>query len=352
MSGQALDLLRAGTVIPAIPLALREDRTFDEFAQRRLIRYYLAAGAGGIAAAVHTTQFEIRDPKYALLERVLRVVSDEIGRFELHSGKRIVRVAGVCGPEAQAVSEAELAKTLGYDAALLSPGGLNALPEEALLKRTKAVAEIMPVIGFYLQSAVGGRRLSFEYWRRLCDIEGVAAIKAASFNRYETLDLVRGCAFSKRRSEVALYTGNDDSIVNDLITPYRFEVDGQTVEKRFVGGLLGHWSVWTHSAVALFEGIRALPPDAPVPRSLLSMAAAVTDANGAFFDVVNQFRGCIAGVHEVLRRQGLFAGIWCLNPGETLSFGQKEEIDRVYREYPFLNDDAFVRRFLKEDAQT
>lgn len=349
MRNAALEILHNGTAIPAIPLALTAERTFDEKTQRRLIRYYLEAGAGGIAVAVHTTQFEIREPKYNLFERVLRVAADEISRYEKKTNRVIVKISGVCGKKEQAASEAALAAALGFDAALLSPGGMNALSEDELLIRTRAVAAVLPVIGFYLQSAVGGRRLSFDYWRALCEIDNVIAIKAASFNRYQTLDLVRGCAFSSRCDQVSLYTGNDDNIVVDLITPYRFNVNGKTVEKRFVGGLLGHWSVWTHSAVELLNEIKALDTSAPVPRTLLAKAAAVTDANGAFFDVAHQFSGCIAGVHEVLRRQGLFHGIWCLNPLETLSMGQSEEIDRVYEMYPDLNDDAFVSEFLLRD---
>ncbi len=344
-----MELLQQGTVIPAIPLALKADRTFDEAAQRRLIRYYLEAGVGGIAAAVHTTQFEIREPKYNLLERVLHVAADEIARFEVRTGRTIIKIAGACGKKEQAANEAALAGALGFDFTLLSPGGMNALSEDELLERTRAVAWELPVIGFYLQSAVGGRYLSSAYWRALCEIDNVVAIKAASFNRYQTLDLVRGCAFSSRSEQVSLYTGNDDNIVVDLLTPYRFTVDGKSVEKRFVGGLLGHWSVWTRAAVLLFEEIAALDKAAPVPRALLQKAAAVTDANGAFFDVAHGFRGCIAGVHEVLRRQGLFNGIWCLNPSETLSPGQRAEIDRVYEAYPTLNDDAFVREFLCRD---
>lgn len=349
MREKALELLQKGTVIPAIPLALKADRTFDEAAQRRLIRYYLEAGVGGIAAAVHTTQFEIREPKYNLLERVLHVAADEITRYEARTGRTIIKIAGACGKREQAANEAALANALGFDFALLSPGGMNELTEAELLERTRAVAQELPVIGFYLQSAVGGRHLSFDYWRALCEIDNVVAIKAASFNRYQTLDLVRGCAFSSRAEQVSLYTGNDDNIVVDLLTPYRFTVNGKSVEKRFVGGLLGHWSVWTRSAVLLFEEIAALDQDAPVPRALLQKAAAVTDSNGAFFDVANGFLGCIAGVHEVLRRQGLFSGIWCLNPSETLSPGQSEEIDRVYDAYPELNDDIFVQEFLRRD---
>ncbi len=346
---KALCILHEGTVIPAIPLTLTERRAFDEAAQRRLVRYYLYAGVGGIAVAVHTTQFEIRLPQHNLLEAVLTITKEEIDAFEAKTGKTLVRIAGVCGPIPQAVKEAGLAKELGYDAVLLSPGGLNDVSEEYMLQRTSAVAQVMPTVGFYLQTAVGGRRFSFEYWQALCSIDNVVAVKAASFNRYQTLDLVRGCAFSTRANEVALYTGNDDNILIDLLTPYRFTVKGEVVEKRFVGGLLGHWSVWTDKAVELLQQVKALPQGSPVPADMLTLAAEITDSNAAFFDVANGFTGCIAGVHEVLRRQGLMQGIWCLNPAETLSPGQAEEIDRVYAAYPHLNDDALVKDFLMKE---
>ncbi len=342
MRQQALSILREGTVIPAIPLALNEDRSFDEAGQRKLIRYYLAAGSGGVAVGVHTTQFEIREPKHSLLEPVLRIAAQEMEAFEKKTGQTLVRVAGACGTAEQAVSEARLARQLGYDAVLLSPGGLGALSEEQLLDRTRAVAAEMPVIGFYLQTAVGGRPLSFDYWRELANIPGVVAVKSAPFNRYQTLDLVRGVAFSDRAQEVALYTGNDDNIVMDLLTPFVFEKDGKRIEKRFVGGLLGHWSAWTHGAVRCFEEARKARETGSVPDSLLTLAAQVTDCNAAFFDVRNNFAGCIAGIHEVLRRSGLMKGIWCLNPEETLSPGQLEEIDRVWKAYPHLTDDEFI----------
>ena len=344
---KALEILHNGTVIPAIPLVLDQNRKFDPLGQRRLVRYYLEAGAGGVAAAVHTTQFEIRDPEFDLLRPVLETVAEELDDFEKTSGKTLVRIAGVCGETPQARQEALLAKELGYDAVLLSPGGLNHLSEEAMLQRTEEVAALMPVIGFYLQSSVGGRRFSFSYWKRLADIQNVVAGKSAPFNRYQTLDLVRGCAASSRRNEVALYTGNDDNIVSDLLTPFCFDIDGQTITKYFAGGLLGHWCVWTKKVAEQFAAIKACQGKDSIPAQLLTLGAQITDCNAAFFDVANGFRGCIAGVHEVLRRQGLMEGIWCLNPEETLSEGQMQEIDRVYKMYPALNDDAFARNFLE-----
>ena len=258
-----------------------------------------------------------------------------------------MRVAGACGEAEQACAETRTAKALGFDAVLLSPGGLAHRTEEELVERTHAVAAEMPVIGFYLQTACGGRRLSYEYWKAVADTPGVVAIKCASFNRYQSIDLVRGVAYSARREEIALYTGNDDNIVADLLTPYRFPVDGKEVELRFVGGLLGHWSVWTHSVVKLYEELREYRDGRDIPAELLARGAAVTDCNGVFFDVAHNFAGCIPGVHEVLRRQGLMAGTWCLDPDETLSEGQEQEIDRVYEMYPHLNDDAFVAQNLE-----
>ncbi len=343
---KALEILHSGTLIPAIPLVLDQNRRFHPALQRRLVRYYLEAGAGGVAAAVHTTQFEIRDPKFSLLRPVLETVAQELDDFEKTSENPVVRIAGVCGEAPQARQEALLARELGYDAVLLSPGGLNHLSEEEMLCRTQEVAALMPVIGFYLQNSVGGRRFSFSYWKRLSDIPNVVAVKSAPFNRYQTLDLVRGCAASSRRDQVALYTGNDDNIISDLLTPFQFEIDGQRVTKYFVGGLLGHWCVWTRKVAEQFHAVKAYQGKESIPARLLTLGAQITDCNGAFFDVANGFAGCIAGVHEVLRRQGLMEGIWCLNPQETLSQGQKEEIDRVYGMYPELNDDAFVKEFL------
>lgn len=348
MNSEKRELLVRGAFLPAMPLALDENRHFDEAAQRRLIRYYLAAGVDGVAVGVHTTQFEIRLPEINLFETVLRVCIEEIHKYEAASGRQVLAVAGICGPIGQAVKEAELAKALGYDAGLLSPGGLSDRDEAYLLERSRAVAEIIDVVGFYLQTAVGGRVFTYDYWKQLCEIPGVAAIKCAAFDRYLTLDVARAIAATGGR--VALYTGNDDSIVTDLLTEYSFCIDGEEKSVRCVGGLLGHWCVWTHTAVQYFRRIRALQPGEAVDPSYLTLAAQVTDANSAFFDTRNRFAGCIAGVHEVLRRQGLFAGIWCLNPDETLSPGQSEEIDRVYAMYPALNDDAFVREFLAQEG--
>lgn len=339
---RALNILAEGTFIPAHPLALTSERKLDEKRQRMLTRYYLASGVGGLAIAVHTTQFEIRKPDVGLFEPVLRLAIEEIEAFEKKTGKTIVRIAGVCGPLNQAAQEARTALNLGYDAVLLSPGGLNSLTEEEMLARTRAVAKIIPIVGFYLQSSVGGRVFTYDYWQKFCEIENVVAIKSAPFNRYQTLDVVRAAALSSRADKIALYTGNDDNIVVDLLTKYRFTHEGRIYEKCIVGGLLGHWSVWTNTAVKMFEMLKEAALSETVSAELLTLAVEVTDANAAFFDTANGFKGCIAGLHEVLRRQKLMEGIWCLNEDETLSPGQMEEIDRVYRMYPHLNDDQFV----------
>ncbi len=345
---KALEILKNGTVIPATPLALDENRNFDEDGLRLLMRYYLDSGVGGIATAVHTTQFEIRDPKVNLYETVLKVVKDEIDVYEEKNKKTIVRVCGACGPKEQAVKEAELAKSLGYDAVLLSPGGLAHLTEAELIERTEAVAKVMPVIGFYLQEKCGGRPLSFDYWSKISEIDNVVAIKCASFNRYQTLDVVRAVSLSSRKDEITLYTGNDDNIVIDLLTKYKFTAkDGSIVENGFKGGLLGHWTLWSNNVVNMFNMLMEAKKGDKIDAELLTLAAQVTDANAAFFDPSHGFAGCIPGVHEVLRRQGLMKGIWCLNPDEVLSPGQADEITRVSRDYPHLTDDEFVNANIK-----
>lgn len=340
---KALEILKSGTVIPATPLALDENRNLDEYSQRLLMKYYLNCGVGGIATAVHSTQFEIRDPEVQLFEPILKLVSDEIADFENKTGKVIVKVAGVCGKTEQAVKEAELAKKYGYDAVLLSPGGLNDLPENELIERTKAVAAVMPVIGFYLQTAVGGRRFSYNYWQQICEIPNVVAIKAAPFNRYMSLDVARAAALSSRSDEITLYTGNDDNIVIDLLTTYKFDVDGKHYEKGFEGGLLGHWSVWTKRAVELFEKCKQEKGKDSISAEMLSLANAVTDSNAVLFDGANGFAGCIPGLHYVLKKQGLMKSLNCINPNEVLSCGQAEEIERIYDMYPSLVDDDFVK---------
>jgi len=344
-----LETLRRGTVIPAIPLALDADRRFDPRRQKALVRYYIDAGAGGIAAGVHTTQFEIRDPRHGLFRPVLSAVSAAIDEWCGRRGTRVLKVGGVCGPTHQACQEADFLVSAGYHAGLLSLAGHGEDSIEDLLAHVRKVAGRIPVIGFYLQPAVGGRVLPYEFWRGLCEIENVIAIKMAPFNRYRTFDVVRAVAESGRAGEIALYTGNDDNIVVDLLTEYAVRTAGETRRLRIAGGLLGHWSVWTRRAVELLRSARDLSDaGAPIPQSLLTLAQEVTDANAAVFDAANGFAGCIPGIHEVLRRQGLLSGTWCLNPQEGLSPGQAEEIDRVCRSYPHLTDDEFVTAHLPE----
>jgi dihydrodipicolinate synthase/N-acetylneuraminate lyase len=338
-------LLHQGVVIPAHPLALTANAQLDEERQRRLTQYYIAAGAGGVAVGVHTTQFEIRIPEINLLETVLRLSGEEIDKAQMN--RPFIKVAGILGTTENALKEAELAVKYGYHLGLLSLGRLPDYSEDDLIKRAEEVSKIIPVFGFYLQPAAGGRIVSYEFWRRFADIPNVHAIKVASFNRYQTLDVVRAVCNSERRNEIALYTGNDDNIVADLITPYRFLVNGEKVEKRFVGGLLGHWAVWTKKAVELLDEIKnCLKNNSSGIENLLSKGIEVTDMNAVLFDAKNSFHGCIPGIHEVLRRQGLLEGRWCLNPKEELSSGQAEEMDRIYKMYAQHTDDNFVKQFL------
>lgn len=349
LSSDVRALLQRGTVIPAHPLALTAQRKLDEQRQRALTRYYLAAGAGGVAVGVHTTQFAIREPSIGLLEPVLGLAAEEVRRFSEKSGRPVIRVAGICGRTEQAVREAGLARELGYDIGLVSLSAFKEESIDAAVAHCREVAGVIPVMGFYLQPAVGGRVLPAEFWRRFAEIKNVVAVKIAPFNRYHTFDVIRGVAEAGRAGQIALYTGNDDSIIADLVTPYTIMVDGKPVRLRFVGGLLGHWAVWTRTAVEQLDAIHGLvEANAAVPADWLSQGMEVTDCNAAFFDVANGFAGCIAGLHEVLRRQGLLEGIWCLDPDEGLSPGQAKEIDRVYAAYPHLNDDDFVREHLDE----
>ncbi|MDQ3441476.1 MAG: dihydrodipicolinate synthase family protein [Planctomycetota bacterium] len=336
------DTLHKGLVIPAHPLALNAQRKLDERRQRALTRYYIAAGSGGLAVGVHTTQFEIRDPQHGLYEPVLSLAAEEMDRADKDRGVPLVRIGGIAGQTEQATKEAGILRDLKYHAGLLSLGAMAKAEDDALIAHCRAVSEIIPLVGFYLQPAVGGRALPYSFWRRFAEIENVVAIKMAPFNRYQTLDVVRAIAESGR-DDVALYTGNDDNIVMDLITPYQIHLGGDAfVERRIVGGLLGHWSVWTKAAVGLLVDCQHYGRQRQVPQEVFVRSIEVTDSNAAFFDAANKFAGCIAGLHEVLRRQGLLEGIWCLNPNEGLSPGQKEEIDRVYAAYPHLNDDDFV----------
>lgn len=332
--------LLAGQVIPALPLALDPRRRWSERHQRALVRYYLAAGAGGIAVGVHSTQFEIRDPQHGLYEPVLALAAETVRAEAAASRGSPILIAGVCGRTRQALGEARFARECGYHAALLSLGAWTKQPEKAILQHCRRVAAEIPLIGFYLQVAVGGRAFSYRFWREFAEIPELVAIKIAPFNRYRTIDVVRAVAASGRR-DIALYTGNDDNIIADLLTEFRLE--GRSV--RIVGGLLGQWAVWTERAVRMHADLeKARRTREGLSHGWLTKNAQLTDANAAIFDVANNFAGCIAGINEVLRRQGLLSSARCLNPTERLSPGQAEEITRVSRAYPWLVDDSFVAR--------
>lgn len=339
--------LLEGLVIPAHPLALDANRRLDERHQEALTRYYRASGAGGVAVGVHTTQFAVRDPTVALFEPVLAMAAS-VAREPMDELRTPVLIAGICGDRAQATREAEIASRLGYDAALVSLAALPRASHEQLLAHCRAIADIIPVFGFYLQPAVGGVLLEYAFWRAFFEIPNVVAVKAAPFNRYQTLDVVRALAGSGRQ-DIALYTGNDDNILPDLLAEFRVDSGTGTRPLLFAGGLLGQWAVWTSRAVEMLDAVKICRNGAGGGAyNLLGQAAAVTDANAALFDARNAFAGCIPGLHEILRRQGLMAGRWCLDPNEDLSPGQLEEIDRVVRAYPQLQDDGFVAANLGE----
>lgn len=334
---EIMRLIREGTVIPAQPLALTAERKFDPRRQRALTRYYVDAGVGGLAVGVHTTQFEIRD--VGLYAPVLSAAMEAARNW---TDRPLVMVAGIAGRTEQAVAEARIAVDLGYHTGLISLAAMKGATEDELIAHCIRIAEEIPLVGFYLQPAVGGVALDAGFWKRFCEIDNVVAIKAAPFNRYRTIDVVRGLVDARAEERITLYTGNDDHIVLDLVVPFTVMRDGKPVTVRFRGGLLGHWSVWTRGAVEMLERIKAAVAAGSIPNDLLALDSRVTDCNAAFFDVANDFHGCIAGCHEVLRRQGLLEGIWCLNPAETLSPGQSEAIDRVCSIHADLSDDSFV----------
>lgn len=331
-----------GVVIPAMPLALKQDRSFDATHQRALIRYYIDCAVGGLAVGVHSTQFQIREPEFGLLEPVLELASETIDAYcRPESG--ILTIAGICGKTDQALKEAGLALENGYHAGLLSLAAFADDDIQTMIDHCDKIAAVMPLVGFYLQPSVGGRILPYEFWRRFADIENVLAIKIAPFNRYQTFDVVRAVCDAGREDEIALYTGNDDNIIFDLLTTYRIQSERGEKTVRIVGGLLGHWAVWTKMAVDQLAQIHDLTEkQLPIPPQMLSLAQEITDANAVIFDAANNYRGCIPGIHAVLRRQGLFQGLWCLDENEKLSPGQAAQIERVYSSYPHLNDDAFV----------
>jgi hypothetical protein len=343
MKSEVRRLIADGTVIPAHPLALNASRALDAARQRALSRYYIDAGAGGLAVGVHTTQFAIREA--GLYLPVLELAAETASSW---TTRPLALVAGLAGPTQQAIAEARTALGIGYHAGLLSLAAMKSASEDEIIDHCQTVAREIPLVGFYLQPAVGGVILSADFWRRFATIDNVIAIKIAPFNRYRTLDVLRGVVAAGALDRVALYTGNDDHILLDLMLPFDLRDRGITTRTHFRGGLLGHWSVWTANAIRQFEMCRAARQKDAVPADLLALDARVTDCNSAFFDVANNFHGCIAGCHEILRRQGLLEGIWCLDPAEGLSPGQLQEIDRVCDEHADLSDDVFVAAGLQK----
>ncbi|HUF60967.1 MAG TPA: hypothetical protein VMN36_02735 [Verrucomicrobiales bacterium] len=339
MDAEKRERLCGGEVVPACPLALENNGRWAERHQRALVRYYAEAGAGGLAVGVHSTQFEIRDPRHGLFEPVLELAAREMEEWP--PARDMIRVAGICGDTEQALREAAFVQETGYDLGLVSPAAFRDASDEEFLNHCRSVAEVMPVMGFYLQEAVGGRRSGFGFWRKFFEIPGVVAVKVAPFDRYATLEVVRAVVESGR-DDVALYTGNDDHILGDLITPFRF---GDKV-RYFAGGLLGQWGVWTRRAVEQLRAVQLTRPSGEGIGDWLEQNVALTDANAAVFDASNGFRGCLAGILEVLRRQGLAPSRRCLSSREVLSPGQAEEIDRVCRQHPQLTDDDFVKENL------
>ncbi|MBT3468196.1 MAG: dihydrodipicolinate synthase family protein [Opitutae bacterium] len=340
LNPDTLETLRDGVVIPAHPLALTSSRSLDERRQVALTRYYLDAGAGGVAVGVHTTQFNIREPQHGLLSPVLELAAVTVDA----SGRdNVIKVAGICGPTSQAVAEAGLAAGLSYDLGLLNLGALRDATIDELIDHCRAVADVIPVFGFFLNESVGGRHLPLEFWQRFVEIPNVLAIKVAAFNRYQTFDVVRAVAEAGRAGDIALYTGNDDNILLDLVTEYAIPTSTGVQKVRFSGGLLGHWAVWTKTAVGMMKEARQYRDySKPLPQEFLTMAMEVTDANAVLFDAANGFAGCIPGIHEILYRQGLLAGTWCLDPDEVLSPDQSLELDRISNAYGYMRDDDFV----------
>jgi len=338
-----LDIIRRGTVIPATPLALNSRRQFDERRQRALMRYYIDAGVGGIAVGMHFTQFEIRTPGIDLFEPVLRVCADEIDRYAAKTGRTVAKIAGFNGRTADALRQAETARELGYHFGIASMAAFGGAMEQEMIHHMRELAQVMPMFGFYLPTGIGGITLPYAFWRELVEIENIVGIKIAPFDRYGTVDVTRALADAGRENDITLYTGNDDSILYDFITPFRFGPPESARTVRIRGGLLGQWACWTKRAVELHERLLRVADGAePITPELLTLSAQITDANAALFDPAHSYAGSIPGVNEILRRQGLLEGIWTLKRDEVLSPGQREEIDRVCAAYPHLIDDEFV----------
>jgi dihydrodipicolinate synthase/N-acetylneuraminate lyase len=348
MDSHIVNQLRSGCVIPAHPLALQSDNRIDELHQKALTRYYLAAGAGGLAVGVHTTQFAIHNPKIGLYRPVLELAIETARQFTAPAARNEpIMIAGIVGDTKQAIQEASLAHELGYHLGLLSLTALKGKSIDELIDHSRRVAEIIPIMGFYLQETISKMTLPAEFWQKFVTIPNVIAVKIAPFNRYQTLDVLEAVARSGRANEIALYTGNDDNIIIDLLTRHEFNIAGRPVSLRIVGGLLGQWACWTKKAVEHLESVKAIRENkTPVPHDLLTLAGQLTLANKAIFDAENQFRGCISGISYVLQRQRLLKEINTLDPNERLSPGQADSIDRIIRDYPYLTDDDFVKENL------
>ncbi|MFC1558482.1 dihydrodipicolinate synthase family protein [candidate division KSB1 bacterium] len=349
-----LNQINKGVVIPAVPLALTKERAFNEKRQRVLIRYYLEAGVGGIAVGMHFTQFEIRLPSIDLFEPVLRTCSEVVDQYSEETVRPVAKLAGICGLTKQALKEAELARKLGYDFGVVSMTAFKGASTQELIYHMRELSRIIPLFGFYLLTGVGGIVLPYDFWRQLVDLDNIIGIKIAPFNRYQTLDVVRAVAEAGKENDIVLYTGNDESIVHDLITPFRYKVGDSYKTVRIKGGLLGHWAFWTKKAVELLDEIHGIVnnDEKTITAELITRAAQLTDVNSAVFDAAHTFSGSIPGLNEILRKQNIFEGIWTLKPDEILSPGQREEIDRVYESYPHLNDDQFVKENIDKWLKT
>ena len=348
LSSHISDKLRSGCVIPAHPLALDSDGKLDELRQKALTRYYIASGAGGLAVGVHTTQFAIHEKKIGLYRPVLELAAEAARNYaESTDCSEPVIIAGVVGDTDNAIKEARLANEMGYHLGLLSLTALKGKSIDELIDHTKQVAEVIPIMGFYLQEVISQMVLPVEFWRKFVEIPNVLAIKIAPFNRYQTLDVLEAVAHSGRSDEIALYTGNDDNIICDLLTRYEFNVNNHLVSLRIVGGLLGQWACWTKRAVEYLTRIKTLcKSESSIPQDMLTMANQLTLANKAIFDTDNYFAGCIPGISYVLKQQGLLEEVRTLNPAEQLSPGQAVMIDKIRSNYPHLTDDDFVKENL------
>jgi hypothetical protein len=348
LSSHIIDKLRSGCVIPAHPLALDPGGKLDETHQKALTRYYIASGAGGLAVGVHTTQFAIHEPKIGLYRAVLELACETARKYaESTDVREPIMIAGILGDTGNAVKEARLAAETGYHLGLLSLTALKGKSIDELIDHAKQVAEVIPIMGFYLQEVISKMVLPEEFWQKFVEIPNVQAIKIAPFNRYQTLDVLKAVAHSGRSDEIALYTGNDDNIICDLLTKYEFNVNGHPVRLRTTGGLLGQWACWTKRATEYLTRIKSIcEGESAIPQEMLTLANQLTLANKAIFDADNHFTGCIPGISYVLKQQGLLEHVGTLDPSEQLSEDQAAIIDNIRKNYPHLTDDDFVKENL------